>query len=127
MEMYLETVYVLESNHGHAHGVDIADKLGVSKPSVTKAMNYLKEEGLVLKETYGAITLTDAGREMSERIYQKHQTIETFLNHSLGLSSAQASKDACKIEHVLSDKMMDAIEAYLIKHNLEVKTIKEDS
>lgn len=121
MEMYLETVYLLERNHGHAHVVDIANRLDVSKPSVTKAMKLLKEKGLIHKEAYGSITLTKEGLARSEKIYREHQLISLFLEHSLELSADEASENACKIEHVLSDKMVEAIKAYLDKHNVDVK------
>ncbi|WP_105617435.1 metal-dependent transcriptional regulator [Vallitalea okinawensis] len=120
MEMYLETVYILENSHGHAHGVEIAKRLGVSKPSVSKAMNYLKAEGLVNKETYGTITLTEKGRELSDRIYANHQLITRFLKHSLELADEEAAKNACKMEHVLSDNMLEAIKSYLMKNNIDV-------
>jgi len=120
MEMYLETVYILESNHGHAHGVAIAKRLGVSKPSVTKAIKYLKEQGLVNTQKYGTITLTEKGRELSENIYNNHRLIELFLEHSLQLSVEQAGSNACKIEHVVSDEMLEAIKSYLKKNNLDI-------
>ncbi len=120
MEMYLETVYILESNHGHAHGVDIAERLGVSKPSVTKAIKYLSAQGFVNKQKYGTITLTEKGRELSGKIYSSHQLIELFLEHSLKLSAEEASTNACKIEHVLSDEMLEAIKSYLKKNNIDM-------
>jgi Mn-dependent DtxR family transcriptional regulator len=120
MEMYLETVYILESNHGHAHGVEIANRLGVSKPSVTKAIKYLKDQGYVNTQKYGTITLTEKGRELSEKIYNNHHLIERFLEHSLQLSVEQASSNACKIEHVVSDEMLEAIKSYLKKNNIDV-------
>ena len=121
MEMYLETVYIIERDHGHAHVVDIAKRLGVSKPSVTKAMKQLKEKGFISKETYGSITLTDRGRERSEAIYKQHQMITLYLGHSLGLGFDEASQNACRMEHVLSPSMIDAIESYIKKYNLEIK------
>ena len=74
MEMYLETIYILEDKHGHAHVVDIADELGITKPSVTKAMDKLKRKGLIHKESYGHITLTEKGEEFAKRF-----TISTVL------------------------------------------------
>jgi len=121
MEMYLETVYILEKNHGHAHVVDIAKRLEVSKPSVTKAMKLLKDKGLIHKEAYGSITLTNNGRAQSEKIYRHHQLISLYLEHSLNLSSNDASENACKMEHVLSDSMIEAIKAYLSNNNVDVK------
>lgn len=121
MEMYLETVYILETNHGHAHGVDIAKRLGVSKPSVTKAMNYLKSKGLVNKEAYGSITLTEKGKKLSEKIYANHQLITLFLEHSLELTAEEAALNACKMEHVLSDRMIESIKMYLKKNQIETR------
>lgn len=120
MEMYLETVYLLEKNHGHAHVVDIAKHLNVSKPSVSKAMNMLKSKGLIHKEAYGSINLTDEGRAKSEKIYRDHQVISLYIEHSLGLSSKEASLNACKMEHVLTDTMIKAIKAYLKDNDIKV-------
>src|SRR6056297_2748595 len=111
--MYLETIYLLEKDHGHAHTVDVAKRLNVSKPSVTKAVNNLKEEGLVNKEAYGTINLTDKGKVISKRIYSKHKLITEYLYSSLGLSKTEAEKNACKMEHIVSDEMIKKIEEYL--------------
>lgn len=112
-EMYLETVYLLEESEGHAHGVDIANKLGVSKASVTKAMKHLKEDGYIRKESYGSITLTDRGREVAQKVYKNHKLITEFLMKSLGVNNKIATDNACKMEHILSDELLDAIEGYL--------------
>ncbi|MFZ5969287.1 MAG: metal-dependent transcriptional regulator [Bacillota bacterium] len=118
MEMYLETIHILEKSHGHAHCVEVAKRLGVSKPSVSKAMIYLKDKGLVNKETYGTITLTQKGKELSQQIYTNHKLISLFLEHSLKLTAEEADENACRMEHVLSDSMLEAIEAYLRKNNI---------
>ncbi len=122
MEMYLETVYLLENDHGHSHVVDIAKTLGVSKPSVTKAIKQLKDLGYVHTEKYGTITLTDKGREVSREIYENHRLIELFLQHSLDLPADEASYNACKMEHVISEKMLAAIRNYMEKNSIEVKS-----
>lgn len=119
MEMYLETVYILENDHGHAHSVEIAKKLGVSKPSVTKAMNQLKANGYINKESYGSITLTEKGKNYSEKIYGTHELLTRYLVHSIGLNEDEAADNACKMEHIISDDMKEAIKLYLIKHKLE--------
>ncbi|HOQ07630.1 MAG TPA: metal-dependent transcriptional regulator [Clostridiales bacterium] len=121
-EMYLETIYILENSHDHAHVADIAQRLGITKPSVTKAMNRLKEEGLINKETYGHITLTEKGEAMAQKVYHKHCTIARFLEKSLGLSPDEAATNACRMEHVITDKMMQAIEAYLKNEETGAKT-----
>lgn len=118
MEMYLETVYLLENDHGHAHGVDIAKSLGVSQPSVTKAIKQLKDQGYVNTEKYGTITLTEKGRKISKEIYNNHQLIEQFLQHSLNLSADEASVNACKMEHVISKEMLEAIKKYMKKNQI---------
>lgn len=120
MEMYLETVYLLENSHGHAHGVDIAKCLGVSKPSVTKAIKHLKEEGFVDKQKYGTITLTEKGRKISKEIYGNHQLISVFLRDSLELSPKEAEKNACKMEHIISDNMLGAIKNYIKKKSISI-------
>lgn len=117
IEMYLETVYLLENTHGHAHGSEIAKRLGVSKPSVTKAMNSLKEKGFINKETYGTITLTKKGKEISKEIYNHHKLITRYLMDSLNLTEEMAAENACKMEHVVSNEMIKAIKIYLSDEN----------
>ncbi|OEH86603.1 hypothetical protein BHU72_10110 [Desulfuribacillus stibiiarsenatis] len=119
MEMYLETIHLLEKNYGHARSVEIAERLGVSKPSVTKAMNSLKDKGLVNKEAYGTITLTKKGKQLSEKIYTNHRLLSLFFEHSLELTAQEADENACRIEHVLSDEMLEAIKGYLRKNNIK--------
>lgn len=113
MEMYLETIFILENNHGHAHSAEIAKKLGVTKPSVSKAMKSLKERGLIDKEPYGTVTLTDKGRNYADQMYTNHKLIANYLEHSLGLESDEAGKNACRMEHILTDQMIIAIKKYM--------------
>ncbi len=113
VEMYLESIYILERDQGHARVVDISNFLDISKPSVTKAMHLLRDKGLIHNEAYGHITLTEKGKEISKEIVIKHNLISDFLQKSLSLSSRQASQNACKMEHVISDEMMEAIKGYL--------------
>lgn len=119
-EMYLETIYLLEKSQGCAHVVDIGRELGVSKASVTKATKHLREDGYIVKEPYGSITLTNIGMGLSEIIYKKHQMITQYLKHSLNVSDKDASENACKLEHVLTDELIDAIGTYLVKNELKV-------
>jgi DtxR family transcriptional regulator, Mn-dependent transcriptional regulator len=116
-EMYLETIYILESNHGHAHIVDIAKKLGVTKPSVTKAMDQFKKQDLINQESYGPVTLTEKGKALSRKIYRKHQLITQYLEKSLGLNPDEASDNACRMEHNITGDMLKAIENYLDGEN----------
>ncbi len=114
-EMYLETIYILQNIHAHAHVVDIAEHLGITMPSVTKSMNKLKNEGLINKEIYGHITLTEKGTAVAEKIYYKHCIVTDFLEKSLGLSPKEASVNACRMEHIITDEMLEAIESYVGK------------
>lgn len=121
MEMYLETIYLLEKAQGHAHVVDIAKRLGVSKASVSKATKNLKSSNYIKKEAYGSITLTRDGWALSEKIYYNHNMIKAYLKHSLGITNQVAAENACKMEHVLTENAIEAIRGYLIENNIEVK------
>lgn len=112
-EMYLMTVYILQQEDEPARAIDVAKHLGVSKPSVTKAMSSLKKLDLVNQERYGPITLTNKGRLLAKQVYDKHQLIAKFIVSSLDMSSEQAENDACKMEHVVSNDMVDAMRVYL--------------
>jgi DtxR family transcriptional regulator, Mn-dependent transcriptional regulator len=116
-EMYLETIYILEDVHGHAHIADIAQRLGVTKPSVSKAMEQLKKEDLISQESYGPVNLTQKGKAISKEIYKKHHLIIHYLKQSLNLDYDEASENACRMEHVITDVMLEAIEKYLEREN----------
>ena len=113
LEMYLETMYRLETELGKIRCVDIANSLGVSKPSVNKAVNVLKEQGYLTQEVYGNIYLTDEGREIGKKIFSRHKVIMRYLIEVLNVSEENAEEDACKMEHILSEetfnKMKNAI------------------
>jgi len=114
-EDYLETILMLEKEQGKTvKSVDIASNLNVSKPAVTKAMNELKELGLINKDLYGEISLTPLGRETAEKIYDKHITINTFLQ-KLGVSKEVADVDCCKLEHAISDETLKKLKEFLNK------------
>ena len=108
-EMYLETIHILEDAHGHAHIADIAKRLGVTKPSVSKAMEQLKREDLISQESYGPVTLTQKGKAISTQIYRKHHLITRYLEKSLNLHHGEASENACRMEHIITDAMLEAI------------------
>jgi DtxR family transcriptional regulator, Mn-dependent transcriptional regulator len=116
IEMYLATIMLLEEEHESAKVVEIADILSVTKPSVSKAMSQLLEDGYIDKELYGHITLTEKGRQAAEKVVKKRRLIISYLQHSLGLSKEEASKNACRMEHVISDEMLEGIRTYLREH-----------
>ncbi|MCB6566656.1 metal-dependent transcriptional regulator, partial [Desulfovibrio desulfuricans] len=92
--------------------VDVAKKMDVSKPSVNKAMNVLKEKGLVQQETYGDIHFTPEGRELAVKVYQRHTTIRSFLEDVLGVAPETAEEEACHIEHVISEDTFQKIKNF---------------
>ena len=107
-EMYLETVLILEKKGTPVRSVDVGDYMGFSKPSVSRAVGILKSGGLLDADENGALILTDEGRRIAEKIYERH-TLLTGVLISLGVDAATASEDACKIEHDLSDVSFEAI------------------
>ncbi len=112
-ENYLETILLLEMRNGTVRAVDIANELGYSKPSVTRAMGVLKKAGLVDQELYGTIQLTEAGRKRANEIYDRHVLIKEFLMTVLSLDAGTAEADACRIEHIVSQTTIDRIRALL--------------
>ena len=113
LEMYLETMYRLENEVGKIRCVDIANNLHVSKPSVNKAVNVLKEQGYLTQEVYGNIYLTDAGREIGKSIFNRHKVIMRYLVEILGIDPLIAEEDACKMEHILSDETFNKMKENL--------------
>lgn len=107
-EMYLETVYVLSKKNMDVHSIDVCEYMGYSKPSVSRAMSLLKNRGYITMAPDGALSLTEAGLELAEKIYERH-TLLTAMLVSLGVDEKTASEDACRIEHDISDTTFEAI------------------
>ena len=107
-EDYLEQILILLESKGYARSVDIADALNVKKPSVSVAMKKLRENGYISMEKRGRISLTDKGYPIARKIYERHKTLVRFLV-KLGVDENIAQKDACRIEHVLSNESFEAI------------------
>lgn len=124
IEMYIETIYLLEKDHGHAHVVDIAKKLGISKPGVTKATKKMVDMGLILKEDYGSISLTHKGKLIAEKVYYYHKVITLFLKNTLNISDEEAADNACKMEHILSKNVMLEMIRYLKKCGISIGDLK---
>ena len=114
IEDYMEAIYMTEQEKGEIKSVDIACKLGVSKPAVNKAMNELNSLNLIKKSNYSNIALTDEGRKLAKKIYDKHILIYEFLL-SIGVSKEKANIDCCKIEHVISDETAECMKKILKK------------
>ena len=111
-EMYLETILILTKKMGTLRAIDICDYMGYSKPSVSRAMGILKKDGHITVDAHGAIKLTDSGREIAERIYERH-TVLTEVLTNMGVNPETAAEDACKIEHYISNETFDAVKKYV--------------
>lgn len=107
-ENYLETILVLKNKNGAVRSIDIATELGFSKPSVSVAMKNLRENGYIDVDPSGFISLLDSGREIAEKIYERHTTISKWLV-SLGVEEKTAAEDACRMEHIISNESFEAI------------------
>ena len=116
-EMYLETILVLHQDKPHVRSIDIAEYMGFSKPSVSRAVNLLKSESYIEIDGSGFITLTEKGREVAEKIYDRHTSLSKYLVN-LGVSKETADKDACAIEHVISDESFEAIKRHVANISL---------
>lgn len=114
-QMYLETILILSKKSNSVRSIDVSEYMSFSKPSVSRAVNLLKDGGYILISKEGYITLTALGREIAEKIYERH-TILTKCLVALGVSEETAAEDACKIEHDISDETFSAIKRHVIKN-----------
>ena len=110
-EMYLETILLLTQKGGTVRSIDISEYMGYSKPSVSRAMGLLKEDGYIMENYREGIVLTEKGRKKAKEIYDRHTTL-TKMFVSLGVDEKTAVDDACKIEHCISDKTFKAIKKH---------------
>ena len=114
-EMYLETIYQLSRERGTVRSVDVAESMGYSKPSVSRAVGLLKQGGYLVMEKDGSLTLTETGLETAKKVYERH-TILTSLLTWLGVDPEIAAEDACKMEHVISDETFDAFKRHISQY-----------
>ena len=110
-ENYLETILVLYKSKGVVRSIDIANELGFSKPSVSVAMKNLRVGGYIRVDADGNIELLDAGREIAEKIYERHTLLSEWLTN-LGVAPEVAAEDACRIEHVISGETFEALKRH---------------
>lgn len=111
-ENYLETILRLSERLPHVRSIDIVNELNFSKPSVSVAMKNLRQNGYLLMDSDGYITLTDTGMTIASKIYERHQILSSVLTQ-LGVDPETAAKDACRIEHVISDSTFQAIKKHV--------------
>lgn len=116
-EMYLETIYILHQNNSSVRSLDIAEYMGYSKPSVSRAVGLLKNAKYITVDQDGYITLTEAGKRIAESIYDRHTTLAKALM-MLGVDEKTATEDACKIEHDISERSFSAIKKHIFEHQI---------
>ena len=120
-EMYLETILILSEQQSCVRSVDVANYTGYSKPSVSRAVNLLKDNGYIAIDDFGYITLKESGRAVAARIYQRHRLLTEFLM-LLGVNAETAEEDACKIEHDISDESFARICEHVEHYRPEIPT-----
>ena len=113
-EMYLETIYQLSTQKPSVRSIDVAEALSYSRPSVSRAVGLLKQDGYLEVDADGFLNLTPLGKRTAEDIYERHTILSTALM-ALGVDPETAAEDACKIEHVISPKTLAAIKAHMAK------------
>lgn len=111
-ENYLETILVIQRRKGSVRSIDIVNELEFSKPSVSVAMKNLRENGYIKMDEDGYISLLDKGREIAEKIYERHTLLTDWLT-TLGVDAKIAAEDACRIEHVISSESFEAIKSHV--------------
>lgn len=113
-EMYIETIYLLTCSKGKVRSIDVCERMGYSKPSVSRAIGILKKDGYITVDSSGYITLTDEGFAIAKKMYERHTMLSQLLE-KLGVPADIAASDACKIEHNISDESFEAIKAFAKK------------
>ncbi len=111
-EMYLESIHVLSKTLPIVRAIDICEHRGVSKPSVSRAVGLLKQGGYIVCEENGNLLLTEEGKFIAEKIYERHTVLTKYLV-SLGVSQETADEDACKLEHIISEETFNAIKKHI--------------
>lgn len=111
-EMYLETILILSEKNQFVRSMDVAEYMNYSKPSVSRAVSNLKRDGLLEMDNDSFLHLTDAGKELAEKIYERHRILTQMLMN-LGVDEQTAVQDACKMEHDISDASFAAIKRHM--------------
>ena len=114
-ENYLETILMLIKELGYVRSVDVARKLNVSRPSVSRAVGLLKQDGYIEIADSGFIQMTPKGKTTAEKIYNKHQQLTGFLEYVSGVPHAQAEENACRIEHIIDEGVFEGILRFMKK------------
>lgn len=115
-EDYIETIYLLKKKKGVVRSIDVATELGFSRPSVSRAVGILKDNGLIVMEDDGSLNLTDEGTKVAKAVYAKHTNLTKFLMMTAGVNETIAENDACRIEHIISPETFKGIKKYIKEH-----------
>ena len=114
-EMYLETILILSEEKSFVRAIDVGERMGFSKPSVSRAIGLLRNGGFVEVGDGGGLALTEKGRNIAEKIYERH-VILTKMLVNLGVDEETATQDACRIEHVISDKTFESVKEHYLQY-----------
>ena len=117
-EMYLETIYILCKSKSSVRSIDVAEYMNFSRASVSRGIGLLKKQDFILMDREGYITLTDSVLKTAEKIYERH-TVISILLMAMGIDEKTATEDACRIEHVISDKTFEAMKQHAEKYKKE--------
>ena len=117
-QMYLETILILSRKMQNVRSLDVAEYMNYSVPSVCRAVGILKKAEYLAADADGFLTLTDSGKEIASKIYERHTLLTKLLVH-LGVDEETATEDACKMEHDISDKSFEAIKRHVLKNTHE--------
>ncbi len=115
-EDYIETIYLLKKKKGMVRSIDVANELNFSRPSVSRAVGILKEDGLLTVEDDGELILTELGLKKAKSVYEKHTNLTKFLMITAGVNEEIAENDACRIEHIISPETFKGIKRYIKEH-----------
>ncbi len=115
-EDYIETIYLLKKKKGMVRSIDVANELNFSRPSVSRAVGLLKDDGLLTVEEDGELVLTELGLKKAKSVYEKHTNLTKFLMLTAGVNEDIAETDACRIEHIISPETFRGIKKYIKEH-----------
>ncbi len=121
LEDYIEAIYIAKTNKVPLKGAELARKLNISRASVSEALSKLVSKGLITYESYGVITLTKKGEEEAEKVYSKHNVLKQFFESVLDVEPLEATENACKIEHIVSEKVLNSIKSFTDFYNSNKK------
>lgn len=129
LEDYIEAIYIANINNNPLKGAQLARELNISRASVSEALAKLVSKGLINYNSYEAITLTNTGKEHAKKVYEKHHVLKNFFETVLNISPAEAGENACKIEHIISEKVFNEIKnftQYCIKNKQLLEDYKKE-